>query len=222
MGPKPRSCNYETLFLGRANSSCAGQGRWSSMAKEAIGGFNAFLESQQNLPGEARLTLVLFDHEYIVTYDGRPIKDVPALDEHTYVPRGTTALLDAIGRTINTIGERLDKTPEPDRPGKVVIVILTDGLENASQEFKRRQIHSMIKHQREKYGWEFIFLAANQDAIQVGETMGVAPGCAVTFNETPEGASEVFSAVSHAVGAYRASAPGYTEHLKKAAKKKMV
>ena len=138
------------------------------MELEARNGFNAFLESQQKLPGEARLTLVLFDHEYIVAHDGVPIKDVPSLDEHTYVPRGTTALLDAIGRTINTIGERLDKAPEPERPGKVIVAILTDGLENASQEFKRKQIFKMIKHQREVYSWEFIFLGARQDAIQTG------------------------------------------------------
>jgi len=118
-------------------------GSMNAMKEEAIGGINAFLESQQKLPGEARLTLVLFDHEYIVTYDGVPIKDVPPLDSHSYVPRGTTALLDAIGRTINTIGERLDKTPEPERPGKVIVAILTDGLENASQEFKRKEIFKM-------------------------------------------------------------------------------
>ena len=92
-------------------------GSMASMAKEAIGGFNAFLESQQKLPGEAKLTLVLFDHEYIVAHSRRPIKDVPPLDDHTYVPRGSTALLDAIGRTINTIGERLDKTLHAERPG---------------------------------------------------------------------------------------------------------
>ncbi len=90
----------------------------NAMKEEAIGGINAFLESQQKLPGEAWLTLVLFDHQYIVTHDGVPIRDVPPLDSHSYVPRGTTALLDAIGRTINTIGERLDRTPEPDRPGE--------------------------------------------------------------------------------------------------------
>ena len=91
----------------------------NAMKEEAIGGINAFLESQQKLPGEARLTLVLFDHEYIVAHDGVPIKDVPPLDNHSYVPRGTTALLDAIGRTINTIGERLDRTTEtgPTRQG---------------------------------------------------------------------------------------------------------
>jgi len=153
------------------------------------------LESQQKLPGEARLTLVLFDHEYIVTYDGVPIKDVPPLDSHSYVPRGTTALLDAIGRTINTIGERLDKTPEPERPGKVIVAILTDGLENASQESKRKEIFKMIKHQREVYSWEFVFLGAKQDAISTGAKMGIPIANAVTFSESPGGTARAFDAV---------------------------
>ena len=156
------------------------------MAKEAIGGFNGFLESHQKVSGDAKLRLVLFDHEYIVAHDGRLIKDVPKLDDHSYVPRGTTALLDAIGRTINTIGERLDKTSEPERPGKVIVAILTDGLENASQEFSRRQIHEMITHQREVYNWEFIFLGANQDAIHAGAQIGIPAANAVTFDEALE------------------------------------
>jgi hypothetical protein len=197
-------------------------GSMASMAKEAIGGFNGFLDSQQKLPGDAKLTLVLFDHEYIVTYGGRPIKNVPPLDEHTYVPRGTTALLDAIGRTINTIGERLDETLEPERPGKVLIVILTDGLENASQEFKRNQVYSMIKHQRDKYAWEFIFLGANQDAIHAGSAIGIPASNAATFVAEPGGASNAFAAIACATAAYRANAPDYVEHLKKAAKKKSV
>ena len=94
-------------------------GSMASMRLEAQNGFNAFLESHQKLPGDARLTLVLFDHEYIVEHNGVPVSEICPLDERTYVPRGTTALLDAIGRTINTIGERLDKTVESDRPGKV-------------------------------------------------------------------------------------------------------
>ena len=140
----------------------------NAMKEEAIGGINAFLESQQKLPGEARLTLVLFDREYIVAHDGVPIKDVPPLDSHSYVPRGTTALLDAIGRTINTIGERLDRTPESERPGKVIVAILTDGLENASQEFKRKEIFKMIKHQRDVYSWEFVSLAPNRTLFPPG------------------------------------------------------
>ena len=194
-------------------------GSMNAMKDEAIGGINAFLESQQKLPGEARLTLVLFDHEYIVAHDGVPIKDVPPLDNHSYVPRGTTALLDAIGRTINTVGERLDRTPEPERPGKVIIAILTDGLENASQEFKRKEIFKMIKRQREVYSWEFIFLGAKQDAISTGAKMGIPIANAVTFSEAPGGTAQAFDAVSRVAASYRAGEADYAQHLAKAAKK---
>jgi hypothetical protein len=112
--------------------------------------------------------------------------------------------LDAIGRILNTIGERLDRTPESDRPGKVLIVMLTDGLENASQEFKSEQIFEMIKHERETYAWEFLFLGANQNAIQVGTHMGVAPTSAVTFDGAPGGAARAFEAIACAASAYRA------------------
>lgn len=193
-------------------------GSMASMRLEAQNGFNAFLESQQKLPGDARLTLVLFDHEYIVEHNGVPVSEICPLDEHTYVPRGTTALLDAIGRTINTIGERLDKTPELERAGKVLIVVLTDGLENASQEFERAQIMSMIKRQREVYSWEFLFLGANQDAIQAGSAIGIAPACSVTFDETPGGMAAAFTAIACASAAYRAGEEDFTDHLKKAAK----
>src|SRR6516164_8215011 len=194
-------------------------GSMNAMKEEAIGGITAFLESQKKLPGEVRLTLVLFDHEYIVAHDGVPIKDVPPLDDHSYVPRGTTALLDAIGRTINTIGERLEKTPEPERPGKVIVVILTDGLENTSQEFNREGIFKMIKHQREVYSWEFIFLGAKQDAIATGAKMGIPIANAVTFSEAPGGTARAFDAVSSVATAYRAGDADYAQQLSKAAKK---
>jgi hypothetical protein len=194
-------------------------GSMTSMAAEAIGGFNAFLASQQKLPGDAHLTLVLFDHEYLVACDGVPIKGVQPLNSHTYVPRGTTALWDAIGRTVNTIGERLDKTPEPERPAKVIIAILTDGLENASQEFGPKAIHALITHQREKYSWDFVFLGANQDAILVGESLGLAACCSVTFDEGPGGPSKAFNAVSQYVGTARIHGTRDYAALKKAAKK---
>jgi len=195
-------------------------GSMNAMKEEAIGGINAFLESQRKLPGEARLTLVLFDHEYIAAYDGVPIKDVPPLDSQSYAPRGTTALLDAIGRTINTIGERLDKTPESERPGKVIVAILTDGLENASQEFQRNQIFKMIQRQREVFSWEFIFLGARQDAISTGKQMAIPIANAVTFNEAPGGTAQAFAAFSEVAAAYRAGEADYARHLTKAAKEK--
>ena len=122
-------------------------GSMSAMKDEAIGGINAFLESQKELSGEARFTIVLFDHEYIVAHDGVPIQDVPHSIITAISPRNYGAA-DAIGLTINAIGERLNKTPEAERPGKVIIAILTDGLENASQEFNRKEIFKMIKHHR--------------------------------------------------------------------------
>jgi uncharacterized protein YegL len=106
-------------------------GSMGTMAKEAIGGFNAFLEEQKKLPGEAKLTLALFDHQYSLVCNGKDIKDVEPLDDKTYVPRGTTALLDAIGRTIDDVGSRLSATTEAERPSKILVAILTDGQENA-------------------------------------------------------------------------------------------
>jgi uncharacterized protein YegL len=195
-------------------------GSMASMAKEAIGGFNTFLETHQKAPGQARLTLVLFDHEYIVAQDGSPVQEVPKLDAHTYQPRGTTALLDAIGTTINTVGERLDHTPEQERPDKVLIVILTDGLENASKEFSLEQINQMIQHQREVYSWEFIFLGAGQDAIQVATVLGISAASAVQFSGTPEGTAQAFQAISQTSVAYRTGDLDFTRRLKELAKKK--
>lgn len=190
------------------------------MAKEAIGGFNSFLESHQKESGRAKLTLVLFDHEYIVAQDGRPVQEVQKLDANSYQPRGTTALLDAIGRTIKTVGERLSHTPEQERPRRVLIVVLTDGLENASKEFSLKQIHQMIQHQQDVYSWEFIFLGAGQDAIQVANSLGISDDHAVQFSETPEGAVMAFQAISHTSIAYRTGDLDFTRRLKELAKKK--
>jgi uncharacterized protein YegL len=195
-------------------------GSMASMAKEAIGGFNSFLESQQKASGQAKLTLVLFDHEYIVAQDGRPVQHVQKLDTRSYQPRGNTALLDAIGRTIKTVGERLDHTPEQERPGKVLIVILTDGLENASKEFSLKQINQMIQHQREVYSWEFIFLGAGQDAIQVANSLGISAASAVQFSGTPEGTEQAFEAIAQTSVAYRTGDLDFTRRLKELAKKK--
>lgn len=149
-------------------------GSMSSMSAESIGGFNAFLEAQKKLPGEAKLTLVLFDHEYSVIYSGKDIREVKPLDDKIYSPRGTTALLDAVGRTVDDVGKRLHDTVEQERPSKVLVTILTDGLENASKDYTKKKLSEMISHQREKYSWEFIFLAANQDAFAEGTNLGIS------------------------------------------------
>ncbi len=109
------------------------------------------------------------------------------LDNHTYQPQGTTALLDAVGRTIDDVGKRLHNTPGEERPSKVIVAILTDGLENASKDYSRGRVSEMIKHQQEKYSWEFIFLAANQDAIASAREISIAAKDAIAFMSTPDG-----------------------------------
>ncbi len=147
-------------------------GSMQERKKDAEGGVNAFIETQAKEPGDALLTLVQFDTEYDIVHSGTPIQDVPP---YHLVPRGMTALLDAVGRSINETGERLARMDEAARPGLVIFVITTDGLENSSKEFKKDQIKEMIEHQQEKYGWHFTFLGANQDAFAEAGSLGI-PG----------------------------------------------
>jgi len=149
-------------------------GSMESMRQDAIGGFNSFLKEQQDIKvGKCLLTYVQFDHEYDVIHNGIDIQDMKPLDNNTYVPRGSTALLDAIGRTVNTVGERLHKTPEDERPGNVVVVIITDGEENASKEFSLSQIKSIMDRQVNKYNWSVMYIAQNIDAFAAGNRMGL-------------------------------------------------
>ena len=156
-------------------------GSMSSVKEQAIAGFNSFLADQAKEPGEARLTLVLFDDEYLVPVAATPLAHVAPLDHKTYEPRNSTALLDAIGRTIDELGQRLAATPEPERPGQVIVAILTDGQENASSQYKWPDIANRIRHQRETYNWRFLFLGANQDAIATAAQMNIGRADAGTF-----------------------------------------
>lgn len=149
-------------------------GSMNAVRSDTIGGFNAFVSDQKsNVVGEIKLSLIQFDDQYEIVYNGKQVKDVPLLTEDTFVPRGMTALLDAVGKSINEVGARLAKTPELERPSLLVFVILTDGQENASKEFKLSQVKEMIKHQTEKYSWQFVFLGADQDTFQA-EQLGVS------------------------------------------------
>ena len=132
-------------------------GSMQSILDDAIGGFNTFLAAQQRQPGEAKLSLILFDHEYQIVHQAVDIQQVEPLNQDTYVPRGSTALLDAVGKTIDAVGERLAATPESERPSQVIVSILTDGYENASQTYSKPKVAEMIKHQTEKYSWAFEF-----------------------------------------------------------------
>ena len=149
-------------------------GSMSGLESDTIGGFNSMLAKQQAEPGECRITTVLFDHEYEVLHDRIDIKAVSQITNSEYYVRGNTALLDAIGRTINKIGSVQKNTADDYRAEKVLFVITTDGMENASREFDYGKIKSMVEHQKTKYGWEFIFLGANTASIEVADRFGIA------------------------------------------------
>ena len=162
-------------------------GSMQSLVSDAIGGFNSFLSSQQQLAGRANFTLVLFDHEYMVIHKSLDIRQVPELNARTYVPRGQTAMLDAVGRTIDDLGSRLAATPEAQRPAKVIVAIFTDGLENASTDYSHERLAAMIKLQQETYNWEFLFLAANQDAVATAAKIAIPAKQAMNFAASPTG-----------------------------------
>jgi hypothetical protein len=175
-----------------------------AIRSDAMGGFNTFLEEQKKHPGEAHFTLVLFSDVYDLVHDCVDIRTVPLLDEGTYVPGGATALLDAIGRTVDEVGRRLHDTTEQDRPRKVIVAILTDGLENSSTDYSQKQIAERIRHQQEKYRWEFLFLAANQDAIASAAQMSIQAEDAVSFKATPSGVRGTYRKLSSEVSRRRA------------------
>ena len=162
-------------------------GSMGLLTEDTIGGFNSMIEKQKMVEGDANVTLVLFDHEYILLYDNCNIKEVPVLTDKEYCPCGSTALYDAIGRTIDTVGHRLNNTPEEERPEKVIVSITTDGMENASKEYTFQQVKEKIEHQQEKYNWEFIFLGADLDSVNVATNLGINPDFAVTWTTSAAG-----------------------------------
>jgi uncharacterized protein YegL len=178
-------------------------GSMQSILDDAIGGFNIFLAAQQRQPSEAELSLILFDHEYQVVHQAVDIQQVEPLNQDTYVPRGSTALLDAVGKTIDAVGERLAATPESERPSQVIVSILTDGYENASQTYSKPKVAEMIKHQTEKYNWAFEFQAANMDAFAAAKELSIAPDRVVQFEATSQGVREAFAQQSQRISAIR-------------------
>ena len=183
-------------------------GSMGGLESDTIGGFNSMLAKQQAVPGECRITTILFDNEYETLHDRIDIKAVSAITNHEYFVRGNTALLDAIGKTINKIGSVQKNTAEDFRAEKVLFVITTDGMENASREFNYEKIKSMIEHQKSKYGWEFIFLGANIDAVEVAGRFGVAENRAQSFHNDSAGIALNYGVVCETVSAFRAASPG--------------
>jgi len=169
----------------------------------AIAGFNQFLDDQQKTEGLAKLTLVLFDDEYLVPISSIPVQEVVPLTDDAYQPRGCTALLDAIGQTIDDLGHRFAAMAEKDRPGQVIVAILTDGLENASQRFSWKKIAGKIKHQTDTYKWVFLFLGANQDAIATAANLSIAANNAASYVADAAGSKASHAAFSRKMSALR-------------------
>ena len=178
-------------------------GSMKSCQQAAIDGFNQFLTDQQKTDGLAKLTLVLFDDEYLVPISSIPVEEVVSLTDDTYQPRGCTALLDAIGQTIDDLGQRLAALAEKDRPGQVIVAILTDGLENASQRFAWKEIAGKIKHQTDTYKWIFLFLGANQDAIATAANLSIAANNAANYVADAAGSKAGQAAFSRKMSALR-------------------
>jgi hypothetical protein len=184
-------------------------GSMDSIAADMEGGLRQFIIDQQEVGGECYLSLAQFDHEYEMVHLGVPIAQVP---DYHLVPRGSTALLDAIGRATTELGERLAGMPEDDRPGHVVVLIITDGYENSSRDWNLDRVKARIQEQTDSYSWTFMYLGANQDAIQAGAGIGVQGSHSLTYNASAAGAKGVFAAASAATTRSRGGHfEGYTE-----------
>ena len=178
-------------------------GSMSGLEKDTIGGFNSMLEQQRKVDGECVITTVLFDNRYELLHDRIDIRAVQPMTEQEYFVGGSTALLDAIGKTIHKIGTVQKNTAEDYRAEKVMFVIITDGEENASRYFSSAQIRQMIQHQKERYGWEFIFLGANIDAVETAGRSGIDADRAVDYVPDGEGTELNFRIMSQTVATFR-------------------
>jgi hypothetical protein len=154
-------------------------GSMQSIKTDIVGGFDAFVAEQRKASGDCRMTLARFDNEYELVFADRPIADVGPL---VLEPRGSTALLDSMGRLVVDAGARLAAMPEHERPGTVVVAVMTDGFENASREWTHASIKALVDQQTSDYGWQFLYMGADQDAVEVGKGLGIAAGHAMTWS----------------------------------------
>ena len=191
----------ELVFILDRSGSMAG------LEDDTIGGFNAMLEKQKAEPGEAYVSTVLFDNRGEVVHDRLPLERGPALTRKEYFVRGCTALLDAVGGAIQHIGNIHKYAREEDRPQRTLFIITTDGMENASRRYDYPRVREMIERQKEKYGWEFLFLGANIDAAKEAARFGISAERAANYHADHQGTGLVYEAVNAAVCAVRASKP---------------
>lgn len=153
-------------------------GSMHSIRTDIEGGFDAFIADQRTHPGQCTVSLAQFDNEYETVFTAMDVNEVPALN---LVPRGSTAMLDAIGRSISALGSRLAALPEAERPGTVIFAIMTDGMENSSREFTHEGVKDLITTQEQTYNWQFLYMGADQDAIEVGASIGVPADRSLTY-----------------------------------------
>ena len=182
-------------------------GSMAGLEGDTIGVFNAMIEKQKREPGEALVSTVLFDHESEVIHDRVDIQRIEPMTRNEYYVRGCTALLDAVGGAIHHIGNVHKYAREEDRPEKTLFVITTDGMENASRKYSYDRLKTMIERQKEKFGWEFIFLGANIDAAKEAARFGISEDRAANYHADSKGTAVVYEAVSEAVCSVRASKP---------------
>lgn len=178
----------------------------STIKLDVEGGFKTFLEEQKKQPGECLVSHYQFDTDYEMVFEAKPIAEVTKI---IVIPRGGTALLDGIGNTLNRVGCRLSNMKEEDRPGRVSVVILSDGQENSSREFSSEQIKEMLEHQQNIYSWDISYIGCNQDTLLNGMNIGVASASSLSFNSaSSKGIGATFSALNRKVMSYRS----YNEH----------
>jgi len=182
--------------------------RSGSMAKlsaETIAGVNSFIKGQQELEGEATLSLATFASDYTLVHDFLPLKTVQPLVEAAYKTAGFTALLDGMSKLVDSVGQKLAAMKEEDRPSKVVCVFVTDGEENRSHQFTREQVFDKIKHQTDKYSWSFVFLGCTQEQIGEATDLGILKGNTLQYDFTKAGISSAYATVGSSMNTYRRS-----------------
>ncbi len=191
----------EMVFILDRSGSMAG------LEADTIGGFNALIEKQKSQPGEAYVSTILFANRSQVIHDRVKLADVPPMTDRDYTVGGCTALLDAIGGAIHHIANVHKYARPEDVPEHTLFIITTDGMENASRVYGSDKVKAMIEHEKAKYGWEFLFLAANIDAVQTAAAFGIDQDRAVNYRADGQGTHTLYATVSGAVSAVRANAP---------------
>lgn len=182
-------------------------GSMSGLEADTIGGFNSMIEKQKKADGEALISTVLFDNTSEVIHDRVSVQNIKPMTDSEYTVRGCTALLDAIGGAIHHIGNIHKYARAEDVPEHTLFVITTDGMENASRRYDSEKVKKMIERQKGKYGWEFLFLGANIDAVETARSFGIGEDRAVNYHSDSEGTALNYEVLSDAISAVRSSAP---------------